>query len=69
MDNWISDVVGKMHVNKISQEELGQKLGCARGYVNMILNGKRSPKGAKERFASAIDEIIKSKLDDTNAYD
>lgn len=58
MNNWIADVVGKMHINKIKQEELAKKIGIRRDYLNKILNGKEDPKGAKERITAAVDDII-----------
>ena len=61
MEKWIEIAVGKMHVNKISQEKLASKLGLRRDYVNKILNGIETPKNAEERIMSAIDEIIKAK--------
>ena len=61
MDNWIETAVGKMHINKITQIELADCLGVTNDYVSMILNGRRSPKGAKERILTAIDEIIASR--------
>jgi hypothetical protein len=61
LEKWIAGTVGKMHVNRIRQSDLSQKLGCTTTYVNMILTGKRSPKGAKERITGAVDELIKQK--------
>lgn len=58
MNKWIASAVGKMHINKITQNELADKMSVTRGYITMILNGKRSPKGAKDRINTAIDEII-----------
>lgn len=58
MDSWIEKTVGKMHINKITQVELSQKIGWTREYVSMILNGIKSPAGAEERINKAIDAII-----------
>ena len=41
MQNWISQVVGKMHVNKITQIEVAKKMGVCNDYVSMILTGKK----------------------------
>ena len=61
MQNWIAICIGKMHINKITQEVLADKLGIRRDYLNKILNGKEHPKGAKKRITTALDELIKEK--------
>ena len=58
MQNWISQVVGKMHVNKITQIEVAKKMGVCNDYVSMILTGKKSPKDAEQRINDAIDAIL-----------
>ena len=58
MEHWIADVVGKMHINKITQSQLAKKMGVTNDYVWMILNGKKSPKDAENRINSAIDSIL-----------
>ena len=58
MENWIAVVVGKMHVNKITQSELAKKIGIRRDYLNKILNGFDVPANAEERITKALDELI-----------
>ena len=58
MQNWISQVVGKMHVNKITQIEVAKKMGVCNDYESMILTGKKSPKDAEQRINDAIDAIL-----------
>lgn len=58
MEEWIGEVIGKMHVNKITQVELARHLGIRRDYLSKILNGAINPKGAKQRIVTAINEII-----------
>ena len=58
MEQWIADVVGKMHINKITQTQLAKKLGVTNDYVWMILNGKKNPANAEERIVKALDELI-----------
>ena len=58
MEQWIAEIVGKMHVNKITQTQLAEKLGVTSDYVWMILNGKKTPKDAQARITQAINEII-----------
>lgn len=61
MEKWIANVAGLMHVHKITQSELANKLGLKREYVNRILNGAETPANAKERIIKALNEIIESK--------
>lgn len=56
--NWTGDLVGLMHVHKISKKQLADHIGVTREYVSLVLNGHREPKGAEEQFKTAVDEII-----------
>lgn len=58
MEHWIAEVVGKMHVNKITQSQLARKMGVTNDYIWMILNGKKTPKDAETRINDAIDSIL-----------
>ena len=57
-DKWTGKIVGKMHVNRITYEELGKELGCTKSYTSMILNGVRKPPNAEQRFTEAINNIL-----------
>lgn len=57
---WTADVVGLLHLHRISQKELATKLGVTPTYVNMILNGKKTPAGAESRFRTAIWQIVQN---------
>lgn len=62
MEKWIAEVVGKMHIHKISQSDLADCYGCSREFINRILNGAIAPpKEAKERIEQSIDRLIASK--------
>jgi transcriptional regulator with XRE-family HTH domain len=61
MEPWIAEVVGKMHVHKISQDAIAERVGVRREHINKILNGKIAPKGAAERITVAVDELIAAK--------
>ena len=58
---WIGELVGQMHNNKISKTQLAEHMGVSREYVSMILNGHRKPAGAEGRFRDAVAEIIADK--------
>ena len=56
--SWTGKLIGNMHIYEVTQVELAKELGCTRGYVNMVLNGKFSPAGVKERFTQALNAIL-----------
>ena len=58
---WTGDLVGLMHTNNITQQELAVELGVTNRYVSMVLNSHKEPVGAKDRFSTALDRLIKSK--------
>jgi predicted transcriptional regulator len=60
-EEWTGTIVGKMHVNGITYEELAKKLGITKSYVSMILSGSRHPAGAEQRFKKALNEIIQQR--------
>lgn len=56
---WTADLVGKMHLKKVSKKQLAERLGITPEYVSMILNGHREPEGVESRFRAAVDELIR----------
>lgn len=58
---WTAELIGKMHLNGVKRKELASKLGLNEKYVIMVLNGKREPLNAEERFNAALDELIATK--------
>lgn len=63
-EKWTGRLVGQMHNERITQEDLAVELGCSKGYINMILNGKRSPGGARERLTNAFAAIVARRQND-----
>lgn len=61
MKSWISGVIGKMHIHKITQQQLADKVGIRRDYLNKILNGHKCPANAKDRITLAVDELVKER--------
>ena len=61
IDKWTGRLVGKMHNEQISNNDLAAKLGLNKSYVSMVLNCQRRPPNAKERFEKAVDEIIEER--------
>ena len=57
-ENWTGEVVGIMHVNRITVQKLANKLNYRPEYVSMILNGHRNPKKAEHTIKCALGELI-----------
>lgn len=55
---WTGELLCKMHVEKVLKQELAECLGYTPEYVSAVLNGKREPKNAEEKFNSAFEELI-----------
>lgn len=57
-EKWTGQLVGKMHIERVSSVELAAELGCTKAYVSMILNCKKKPAGIQQRMEAAVDAII-----------
>jgi hypothetical protein len=60
---WTGDLVGLMHIHRITLQMLAAELGVTDRYVSMVLNGHREPAGAKERFKSALNRLIEKQAE------
>lgn len=67
VEKWTGRLIGKMHNERIRAEEIATELGITPAYVSMVLNGKRKPPGAKDRFEGAVHAIIEKRK--TNAQE
>lgn len=57
-DKWTGRLVGKMHNEEITRNELADELGVKKSYISMILNCDRKPPDAQKRLETAVDAII-----------
>lgn len=58
---WTGDLIGKMHVNRVTFDDLAAEMNCTKSYVSMILNGARSPAGAQDRMNAAFDRVLEKR--------
>lgn len=58
---WTGDLIGQMHNNGVTYDDLAAELNCTKSYISMIFNGKRSPAGAREKLFAAFDAVLKKK--------
>ncbi|WP_143436049.1 helix-turn-helix domain-containing protein [Intestinibacillus massiliensis] len=56
--SWTGELIGKMHVHHITSRTLAKHMGISYQYVSMVLNSKREPPDAENRFRRALDELI-----------
>lgn len=64
IDRWTGELLGKMHVQKVTREDLAAELGVSLAYVSMILNCRKTPKDAEERLNNAFQAILKKRSDE-----
>jgi len=61
---WTGRLVGKMHNNGVTLQDMADEMRCTRAYVSMILNSKKRPDSARERCESAYERIIANRKKD-----
>ncbi len=57
-EKWTGRLIGRMHNEEITRNELADELGVKKSYVSMILNCDRKPPDAQKRLEAAFDAII-----------
>ena len=60
-EKWTGKLLGDMHVNRVTNRDLANELGVSEQYVSMLLNSKRTTKGAKERLQTAYHSILEKR--------
>lgn len=55
---WTGHLIGKMHNNDISYEDVAKKLGYGKPYICLILNSKRKPPDIQKKMETAVNELI-----------
>lgn len=61
VQKWTGRLLGKMHNEGVSFDDLASELGYTKAYISMIMNGKRNPSGAKVKLEQAVDTILKKR--------
>ena len=51
---WTADLVGEMHLKKITAKQLAAEVGWHEKYLSVVLNGHREPKGAEATLRAAL---------------
>lgn len=57
---WTANIVGQMHLHKITKTQLAEEMGVSREYLSMVLNGHREPAGIEQRMRDALARIVEA---------
>lgn len=60
-EKWTGQLIGKMHIEEITQQDLAEELGTSKAYISMMLNGARKPKNAREKMEAAFEAVKQKK--------
>lgn len=58
-EKWTGRLIGRMHNERITYEQLANEMGVNKAYISMILNGNRKPHNIQKRMETALEAIIK----------
>ena len=61
MPEWTGEIVGAMHVNKITAKQLADEIGWDAKYLSAILNGHRTPVNAEKQVRAALARLLDGK--------
>lgn len=66
-EKWTGNLIGKMHNEGVTYQDLADEMSVTKSYISMILNGSRTPKNIKRRMEDALASVIaKRKLKKTS---
>ena len=57
-EKWTGKLIGEMHNARVTADDLAKEIGCSKGYISMILNGRRTPVDAQAKLETAFNSII-----------
>ena len=60
-EKWTGNLIGNMHNEGVTYQDMADELSCTKSYISMILNGSRKPKGIKQRMEDAFASILEKR--------
>ena len=60
-EKWTGDIVKKMHLYGVTQDDIADELGVTKSYVCAILHSRRKPPDIENKVRSALERIIERK--------
>lgn len=61
---WTADLIGKMHLNKITIRQLAAEVGWHPSYLSTVLNGYVNPKNAEKKLKDALEKLIAQRMEE-----
>lgn len=61
---WTGKLIGKMHNNGVTYDDLAAELGVTKAYISMILNGTRKPDGVRQRLEKAYEDVVRKRKEE-----
>lgn len=62
-EKWTGRLIGEMHNERVTYDDLATELGVTKAYVSMILNSTRKPTGIQERMEKAFESVVNKRKD------
>ena len=66
-EKWTGRLVGRMHNERVTMQQIANEMGVTKSYVSMILNSKKKPAGAQERLEAAFAAVVADREVTANA--
>ena len=60
-EKWTGVLVGKMHNERVTYQDIADEMAVTKSYISMILNGSRKPKGIEKRMEDAFTSVIEKR--------
>ena len=57
-EKWTGNLIGKMHNERVTYQDIAEEMNVTKAYVSMILHGARKPKGIEQRMKDAFESIL-----------
>lgn len=64
-EKWTGNLVGKMHNEGVTYQDIADEMAVTKSYISMILNGSRKPKGIRERMENAFAAVVERRNHET----
>lgn len=60
-EKWTGTLIGKMHNERVTYQDLADEMSVTKSYISMILNGSRKPKGIEKRMEDAFSSVLEKR--------
>lgn len=60
-EKWTGNLIGKMHNEGVTYQDIADEMSVTKSYISMILHGSRKPKDIKKRMEDAFASVIEKR--------